>query len=147
MKAYQYDSETKKYIGEIDRQIDPLESQAQGKEIWLIPADSTDIVPPEVKDGYDIMFNGVGWEYKEIPKEPEMEPYIPTIEEQNELIRQRRAYLYSSLIDPLHAERQRKVVLGIWTEEMEMEYVEQVKILTEQIQSENLYIESDKNEI
>jgi hypothetical protein len=56
MIAYQYDSETKKYIGEIDRQIDPLESQAQGKEIWLMPADSTDIVPPEAKDGYDIVF-------------------------------------------------------------------------------------------
>lgn len=75
MKAYQYDSETKKYIGEIDRQIDPLESQAQGREIWLMPADSTDIVPPEAKDGYDIVFNGAGWEYKEIEKP---EPYKPT---------------------------------------------------------------------
>lgn len=78
MKAYQYDSETKKYIGEINRQIDPLESLAQGKRIWLMPADSTDIVPPEAKDGYDIVFNGAGWEYKEIPKEPEPKPYEPT---------------------------------------------------------------------
>jgi hypothetical protein len=78
MKAYQYDSETKKYIGEIERQIDPLESQAQGKEIWLMPADSTDIVPLEPKDGYDVVFNGTGWEYKETPKEPEPEPYVPT---------------------------------------------------------------------
>lgn len=142
MKAYQYDSETKKYIGEIERQIDPLESQAQGKEIWLMPADSTDIVPPEAKDGYDIVFNGAGWEYKEIEKEPEPEPYEPTIEEQNEIIRQTRASLYSSLIDPLHAERQRKVVLGAWTEEMEAEYVAKVKQLTEQIQTENPYIDS-----
>ena len=65
----------------------------------------------------------------------------PTIEEQNEQIRQRRAYLYSSLIDPLHAEKQRKVVLGTWTEEMEAEYVAKVKELTEQIQTENPYIE------
>lgn len=140
MKAYQYDSETKKYIGEIDRQIDPLESQAQGKEIWLMPADSTDIVPPEAKEGYDIMFNGTGWEYKEIPKEPE--PKEPTIEEQNEIIRQTRANLYAQLIDPLHAEKQRKVVLGTWTEEMEAEYVAKVKQLTEQIQTENPYIET-----
>ena len=75
MKAYQYDSETKKYIGEIERQIDPLESQAQGKDIYLMPADSTDIVPPEAKEGYDIVFNGTGWEYKEIEKP---EPYEPT---------------------------------------------------------------------
>lgn len=81
MKAYQYDSETKKYIGEIERQIDPLESQAQGKDIYLMPADSTDIVPPEPKDGYDIVFNGTDWEYKEIPKEPEPEPHEPTAEE------------------------------------------------------------------
>lgn len=78
MKAYQYDSETKKYIGEIDRQIDPLESQAQGKEIWLMPADSTDIIPLEPKDGYDVVFNGAGWEYKEIEKPVEPEPYEPT---------------------------------------------------------------------
>ncbi|MFQ6744813.1 MAG: hypothetical protein ACLRFN_02430 [Alphaproteobacteria bacterium] len=137
MKAYQYDSETKKYIGEIDRQLDPLESQAQGKEIYLMPADSTDIVPPESKDGYDIVFNGTDWEYKEIEK-PEPQPQ-PTIEEQNEQIRQRRAYLYSSLIDPLHAEKQRKTVLGTWTEEMEAEYIAKVKELTEQIQTENPY--------
>lgn len=142
MKAYQYDSETKKYIGEIERQIDPLESQAQGKDIYLMPADSTDIVPPEAKDGYDIVFNGTDWEYKEIPKEPEPEPLPePTIEEKNEQIRQTRAYLYSSQIDPLHAERQRKVVLGTWTETNEEDYVAEVKRLTEKIQTENPYIE------
>jgi hypothetical protein len=141
MKAYQYDSETKKYIGEIERQIDPLESQAQGIDVWLMPANSTDIVPPEAKDGYDIVFNGADWEYKEIEKEPEPEPYEPTVEEKNEQIRQTRAYLYSSQIDPLHAERQRKVVLGTWTEEMEAEYVAEVKRLTEKIQTENPYIE------
>lgn len=66
----------------------------------------------------------------------------PTIEEQNEAIKQTRANLYAELIDPLHAERQRKVVLGTWTEEMEAEYVAKVKELTEQIQTENPYIET-----
>lgn len=65
----------------------------------------------------------------------------PTIEEQNEQIRQTRASQYATLIDPLHAEKQRKVVLGTWTEEMEAEYVAKVKALTEQIQTENPYIE------
>lgn len=65
----------------------------------------------------------------------------PTIEEKNEAIRQTRASLYAELIDPLHAQKQRKVVLGEWTEEMEAEYVVQVKQLTEQIQTENPYIE------
>ena len=63
----------------------------------------------------------------------------PTIEEKNETIRQTRAGLYSSLIDPLHAEKQRKVVLGEWTEELEAEYVAKVKELSEKIKAENPY--------
>lgn len=65
----------------------------------------------------------------------------PTVEEKNERIKQTRASLYSSLIDPLHAEKQRKVVLGTWTETDETEYIEQVKALTAKIQEENPYIE------
>lgn len=65
----------------------------------------------------------------------------PTIEEQNEIIKQTRANLYAKLIDPLHAEKQRKTVLGEWTETDEAEYVEQVKALTAKIQEENPYIE------
>lgn len=67
---------------------------------------------------------------------------VPTVEEQNEAIKQARASQYATLIDPLHAEKQRKVVLGTWTEEMEAEYVAKVKALTEQIQTENPYIET-----
>ena len=65
----------------------------------------------------------------------------PTIEEKNEAIRQTRAGLYTELTDPLHAEKQREVVLGEWTEEMEAEYVAQVKVLTAKIQEENPYVE------
>lgn len=65
----------------------------------------------------------------------------PTVEEKNERIKQTRADLYSSLVDPLHAERQRKVVLETWTEADEAKYVEQVKVLTAKIQEENPYIE------
>ena len=65
----------------------------------------------------------------------------PTIEEKNEAIRQTRASLYAELTDPLHAQKQRKVVLGEWTEEMEAEYVAQVKVLTAKIQEENPYVE------
>ena len=65
----------------------------------------------------------------------------PTIEEKNEAIRQTRASLYTELIDPLHAEKQRKTVLGEWTEDLETEYVAQVKVLTAKIQEENPYIE------
>lgn len=63
------------------------------------------------------------------------------VEEKNEAIKQTRANLYAELIDPLHAEKQRKVVIGTWTEADEAEYVEQVKALTAKIQEENPYIE------
>ena len=64
----------------------------------------------------------------------------PTIEEKNESIRQTRAKLYAELVDPLHAQKQRKVVLGEWSEELEAEYVAQVKALTAKIQNENPYV-------
>lgn len=69
-----------------------------------------------------------------------VEPTL-SVEEKNEVIRNRRASLYTKLVDPLHAEKQRKVVLGEWTEEMEAEYVAKVKELTAKIQDENPYVE------
>lgn len=67
---------------------------------------------------------------------------VPTVEEQNERIRQTRARLYSELVDPLHAEKQRKVVMGVWTEADEANYTAEVTRLTEQIQTENPYIDN-----
>lgn len=67
---------------------------------------------------------------------------VSTVEEQNEATKQTRASLYATLIDPLHAEKQRKVILEEWTEEMEAEYVAKVKELSEKIKAENPYIET-----
>lgn len=81
MKAYRYNSENKKYEGEATCQIDPLESEIAGKEIYLLPADCTYEVPPEAKEGFDIVWNGDAWEYKEQEKPKEEEPYVPTEDE------------------------------------------------------------------
>ena len=64
----------------------------------------------------------------------------PTIEEQNEAIKQARAVQYAERIDPLHAQKQRKQVLGEWTEEDEEKYVKEVKILSRLIESEYPYV-------
>ena len=64
----------------------------------------------------------------------------PTIEEQNEAIKQTRANLYAELIDPLHAEKQRMTVLGTWTEADEANYVVEVKRQTLIIQTDNPYV-------
>ena len=53
----------------------------------------------------------------------------PTKEEQE----QARANAYASEIDPLHARKFRKSILGEWTEEDEAEYVAKVKELSAEI--------------
>ena len=67
MKAYLYD-ELKRFSGETDCQIDPIETKIQGKEIYLLPANSTFKTPLPEKDGFFVVFNGEDWEYQEKPK-------------------------------------------------------------------------------
>ena len=76
--CYRY-NENKEYIGSEEMFKDPLESELQKKDIWLLPADCTLTEPPEVKEGFNIIWNGDAWEYKELGKEPE--PHIPTEDE------------------------------------------------------------------
>lgn len=76
-KVYIYDYDGY-YFGEGFPQIDPLESQKAGREIFIMPANSTDVEPPEDKEGFRIKWNGYAWEYEEIQTEPEPEPYEPT---------------------------------------------------------------------
>lgn len=90
MLVYRYDEKTKEFLGEFKAQLDPLESKKANKEIWLLPADSTFNKPLSEKEGFKIKWNGDSWVYEEIPIEPEPEPYIPTIEEKSESVRQVR---------------------------------------------------------
>ena len=70
MNVYRYDEETKEYIGVETAFIDPLETELQGKEIYLLPANCTFTKATETKEGYKLKWNGESWEYEEIPKEP-----------------------------------------------------------------------------
>lgn len=89
------------------------------------------MVEMDVEQAYNGKWYVAGYA-PEKPADPE-----PT----NDDIKHRRARLYAKLIDPLHAEKIRKMVLGTWTETDETEYVNAVKSLTEQIQNENPYVE------
>lgn len=74
MKCYMYDKEGN-FILEEECQLDPLETIAQGKEIYLLPANATYEPPLEEKEGFKVKFNGEHWEYEEIPQpEPLPEP-------------------------------------------------------------------------
>ena len=83
MIAYRYDDKFM-YVGVQTCQRDPIASAKAGKEIYLLPAQCTYEAPPELKEGFNIVWGGEAWEYQEIPAEPEPEtpePHEPTIEE------------------------------------------------------------------
>lgn len=61
MQVYKYDEETKEYIGSEQALIDPLETQLQKKEIYLLPANAT-FEKPNLQDGFASVFNGTQWE-------------------------------------------------------------------------------------
>lgn len=60
MQAYIYDND-RFYVGEMTCQIDPLESQAQGKDVYLTPANSTTI-QPTIIEGAKPRWTGTAWE-------------------------------------------------------------------------------------
>lgn len=74
--------------------------------------------------GVEQAYNGQWYVKGYAPEEP-----APTKEEQE----QARANAYASEIDPLHARKARKTILGEWTEEDESEYVVKVKELSAEI--------------
>ena len=63
MKAYIYNF--KGYFEREDvAQIDPLESKAAGRDIFIMPANSTEIETPPEKEGFKIKWNGTKWIYE-----------------------------------------------------------------------------------
>lgn len=84
MKAYRFNPDTLIFEGEQERQIDPVASRKAGKEIYLMPANCTEIKPLADKSGFDIIFSDGKWSYKEQAKKDEAkepEPYEPTTED------------------------------------------------------------------
>lgn len=65
MQVYKYDKETKEYIGTEPALLDPLETEQQGKDVYLLPANATFIPPTEPPDGYVNVWNGSAWEQVE----------------------------------------------------------------------------------
>ena len=62
MIFYTYDKKTKEYTGTQNAFIDPLESEKQGKNVYLVPANATDKKPLEAKENQAVIFNGSEWE-------------------------------------------------------------------------------------
>lgn len=54
--VYKYDEKTKEYLGTAEAMLDPLESQLQQKEIYLLPADAT-FLAPKLQEGHVSVFD------------------------------------------------------------------------------------------
>lgn len=59
--VYKYDEKTKEYLGKAEALLDPLETQLQQKEIYLLPADAT-FLAPTLQEGYVSVFEEGAWE-------------------------------------------------------------------------------------
>ena len=66
MIFYIYDEKTKEYTGTQNAFIDPLETKKQGKDVYLVPANSTNIKPTlePSTDNDMLVFNGKEWQIK-----------------------------------------------------------------------------------
>lgn len=65
MRTYKYNHDTKEYLFSEEAFLDPVETKQHGKEVYLLPADSTFITPLPNKEGYAVCWNGEAWEYIE----------------------------------------------------------------------------------
>lgn len=63
MLVYVFD-ENGVFVGTDETELDPLESELQGKEIYLLPPNAT-FDAPEEKDGFAPVWNGEKWEQVE----------------------------------------------------------------------------------
>lgn len=61
MKIYHYNPKTGEFTGHSEAAKDPLETRAQGKEVYLVPASATFLEPPEAEEGKARVFINGKW--------------------------------------------------------------------------------------
>lgn len=93
---------------------------------------SIGMVEMEVEQAYDGSWYVKGY----APEKP-----LPTNEEQ----RQNREAAYVAEVDKLHSQKLRHTVIGDWTEEDELNYVAEVKRLSEEINERYPYMENKED--
>lgn len=65
MQIYRFHPETKEFLYAEKAYLDPLETEKQGKEVYLLPADSTFTEPLVLKENTACVWNGKAWELVE----------------------------------------------------------------------------------
>lgn len=61
MNVYKFNPITKEYEGIQQAQLDPIQTKKQGKNIYLLPINSTFEIPPEKQEGKAIIFENDNW--------------------------------------------------------------------------------------
>lgn len=61
MNVYKY-NDNGEYIGTEEALLDPLETEQQEKEVYLLPANATFTAPPAEKEGFARVWNGEAWQ-------------------------------------------------------------------------------------
>ena len=67
MKYYLYDEKTKQFLKEQEGYLDPLETKAQGKNVYIVPPFSTTEKPDltSLKDNEILVFSGNKWQVEQ----------------------------------------------------------------------------------
>lgn len=65
MQTYRFHPKTKEFLYAEEAYLDPLETETQGKEVYLLPAYSTFTVPLILKKNTACVWNGNEWELVE----------------------------------------------------------------------------------
>ena len=61
MKIYLYDEITKEYIETLDAYLDPAETEIKGEAVYMYPANSTEISPPQLLENQTCIFENGAW--------------------------------------------------------------------------------------
>lgn len=61
MQAYMYSATTHEFLEPVPCFPDPVRSRIEGREVYLLPANSTFTEPPVKRTGYTAIWSGSGW--------------------------------------------------------------------------------------
>ena len=64
MQLYLYDEFTKEYLKTIEAYLDPEETKIKGQEVYMYPANTTDIEPPIIAENQICIFEDNNWVVK-----------------------------------------------------------------------------------
>lgn len=112
MFAYNYDKETREYVGYEICEKSPLE-----QDKFLIPANSTNIAPPEHKDGMAIIWDDTAWIYVEDNRNKRI-----FLKQDSRIAKENSCFLLDpipedfTIVAPPDFEKKYVFLDGIWTE-------------------------------